>query len=531
MTLFKRVGAWITATLAALLLTVQAHAAPPKDTFVMAKDISDLITLDPAEVFELSGGEIIANIYDRLMMYEPEDLTTLVGGVAESWEVTDGGKTIIFTLRPGQTFHSGNAVTAEDVVFSLRRVVKLNKTPAFIVTQFGWNPENVDDLIVVDGDKVKITITEEFSPALVLNALSAGIASVVDKKTVMEHEVDGDLGYAWLKSNSAGSGAFSLKTWKANELVTLEAHAGYRHGAPGVKRVIVRHVAEPSAQRLLVEKGDVDIARNLTPDQIAGIAGNDSLTVSADPKGTLMYMAANAADPILGKPKVSQALHYLVDYEGMVNSFLAGQYKIHQAAWPGGLWGALDETPFKLDVEKAKGLLAEAGYADGFEIRIDTLNASPFPEVAQSIQATLAQAGIKAEIVTSEGKTLWPMYRARKHQLILARWSPDYTDPHSNIDAFAHNPDNRLEAKLTGVLAWRNAWQDEAMNAKVVAARNELDVTKREGMYHDIQRVLQQDGPYTIMFQQTEQTVRQKNVDGFVSGSNFDLVFYRNVTK
>lgn len=528
---FKRMCAWLVAALTAVMLSVPASAGPPKDTFVMAKDISDLITMDPAEVFELSGGEIIANVYDRLMMYEPEDLGNLVGGVAESWEITDGGKTIIFTIRPGQTFHSGNPVTAEDVVYSLRRVVKLGKTPAFIVTQFGWTPENVDQLVVVDGDKAKITITEEFSPALVLNALSAGIASVVDMKTVMANEVDGDLGYAWLKSNSAGSGAFSLKTWKANELVMLEANAGYRHGAPGMKRVVIRHVAEPSAQRLLVEKGDADMARNLTPDQVKGVEGNEALNVRADPKGTLVYTAANAAHPILGKPKVVEAIRHLVDYEGMANSFLAGQYVVHQAAWPSGLWGSLLEKPFKLDVAKAKALLAEAGHADGFEMRIDTLNRAPFPAIAQSIQATLAQAGIKAEIVTSEGKTLWPMYRARKHEMMVAIWSPDYTDPHSNIDSFANNPDNSLEAKLTGVLAWRNAWQDKGMNAKVVAARNELDLAKREAMYFDIQRDLQMNSPYAVLFQQAEQTVMQKNLKGFVSGSNFDLVFYRNITK
>ena len=531
MTLFKRIGAWITATLTALLLSFPAQAGPPKDTFVMAKDIADLITLDPAEVFELSGGEIIANIYDRLMMYEPEDLTTLVGGVAESWEVTDGGKSIIFSIRPGQTFHSGNPVTAEDVAFSLQRVVKLGKTPSFILTQLGWTPENVDSLVVVDGDKVKITITEEFSPALVLNALSAGVASVVDMKTVLENETDGDLGYAWLKSNSAGSGAFSLRAWKANELVTLEANANYRHGAPGVKRVILRHVAEPSSQRLMMEKGDADIARNLTPDQIKGIEGNENIVVRADPKGTLVYLAANQSHPILGNQKVVEAIRHLVDYEGMANSFLAGQYVVHQAAWPGGLWGSLMETPFSLDVAKAKALLAEAGHPDGFEMRIDTLTRAPFPEIAQAIQATLAQAGIKAEIVTSEGKTLWPMYRARKHEMMVAIWSPDYTDPHSNIDSFANNPDNSEEAKLTGVLAWRNSWQSDAMNAKVAAARNELDVAKREAMYHDIQRDLQMNSPYAVLFQQAEQTVMQKNVDGFVSGSNFDLVFYRSVKK
>jgi len=527
----RRVSRWLLAIAAPFLLATAAHAATPSNTLIMAKDVSDLITLDPAEVFELSGGEIIANIYDRIMMYEPEDLTKLVGGVAESWDISEDGRVITFTIRPGLTFHSGNPVTAEDVVFSLRRVVKLNKTPAFIITQFGWKPENVDELVVVDGDKAKITITEEFSPGLVLNALSAGIASVVDKKVVMSHEKDGDMGYEWLKTHSAGSGAFSLKTWKANELVTLEAHADYRHGAPGMKRVIIRHVAEPSAQRLLVEKGDVDMARNLTPDQIKGVMGNDNLAIDGDPKGTLIYMSANAAHPILGKPKVSKAIRYLVDYQGMAESFLAGQYVVHQAAWPGGLWGALEEKPYSLSLEKAKALLAEAGHGDGFSIRIDTLNASPFPEIAQSIQSTLSKAGIKSEIVTAEGKTLWPMYRARKHELILARWSPDYTDPHSNIDAFANNPDNRPEAKLTGVLAWRNAWQDEKTNMAVVAARNELDLGKREKMYFDIQRGLQENSPYAVLFQQTEQTVRQKGVRGFVSGSNFDLVFYRNVRK
>ena len=322
-----------------------------------------------------------------------------------------------------------------------------------------------------------------------------------------------------------------LKTWKANELVTLDSFTDYRHGAPAMKRVIVRHVAEPSAQRLLVEKGDVDLTRNLTPDQIKGVAGNADLAVDANPKGTLMYLAANAAHPILGDPRVSKALRHSVDYEGMAGSFLAGQQRVHQAVWPSGLWGALDETPYSLDVDAAKALLADAGHSDGFKVRLDTLTNSPFPEVAQSIQSTLAKAGIKAEIITAEGKTLWPMYRARKHELILARWSPDYTDPHSNVDAFARNPDNRPEAKLTGVLAWRNAWQDEDMNAMVVAARNEPDLATREQRYHEIQRSLQENSPYVVMFQTTEQVARRNNVQGFVSGSNFDLVFYRNVTK
>ena len=508
------------------------QAATPDNTFVMAKDIADIITMDPAEVFELTTGEIIANIYDRIMMFEPEDLQNLVGGVAESADISKDGKTITFKIRSGLKFHSGNPVRAEDVAWSLQRVVKLNKTPAFIVTQFGWTAENVDSLVkVTDGNHVQIRIVEDFSPGLVLNTMSAGIASVVDKKLVMSHEKDGDLGYDWLKSKSAGSGAFSLKTWKANEIVTLEANANYRHGAPGMKRVILRHVSEPSSQRLLLEKADVDMARNLTPDQIKGVKGNSDIAIDGYPKGTIVYMAANAGHPILGKTKVVQALRNLVDYESMANSFLDGQFVVHQSFWPSGLWAALENNPYKQDVAKAKSLLAEAGHADGFELTIHTLTNSPFPEIAQAIQANLAKGGIKANIVTLEGKTLWPKYRAREHDILLARWSPDYVDPHSNADAFAHNPDNRLEAKLTGVLAWRNAWADDASNALAVKARNELDLGKRKQQYLELQAMLQKKGPFVIMFQQNEQVARRKKLRGFVSGSNFDLVFYRNITK
>ncbi len=518
---------------AALMLGLgPAHAATPKNTFVMAKDIADIITMDPAEVFELTTGEIIANIYDRVMMFEPENLQELVGGVAESWEISNGGKTITFTIRPGLKFHSGNPVTAEDAAWSLRRVVKLNKTPAFIVTQFGWNADNVDQLIkALDDRRFSVTITEDFSPGLVLNALSAGVASVVDKKLVLSHEKDGDLGYDWLKSNSAGSGAFSLKTWKANEIVTLEANPDYRHGEPGMARVILRHVAEPSSQRLLLEKGDIDMARNLTPDQVKGIQGNADIAIDNFPKGTIVYMAANAGHPILGKPEVVQALRHAIDYDAMANSFLAGQFVVHQAFWPGGLWAALEKKPYQQDLAKAKSLLKQAGHADGFDMTIHTLTNSPFPEIAQSVQADLAKAGIKAKIVTLEGKTLWPKYRAREHDIILARWSPDYVDPHSNADAFAHNPDNRLEAKLTGVLAWRNAWTDADSNLLAVKARNETDLKKRKQQYLELQEMLQTKGPYVIMFQQNEQVARRKNLRGFVSGSNFDLVFYRNVVK
>ncbi|MHA1563965.1 MAG: ABC transporter substrate-binding protein [Alphaproteobacteria bacterium] len=509
-----------------------AIAETPKDMLVMAKNINDIINLDPAEVFEFTSIEMIANIYDRVMTFEPDNLTTLVGGVVESHEISEDGKTITLQLRPGQTFHSGNPVTTADVAFSLQRVIKLNKTPSFIFTQFGWNADNIDDAVqAIDDNVIQVKILSDLSASVALSALSSGVASVVDMKLAMSNEVDGDLGHKWLETNTAGSGPYILKSWKPNEIVTMEANPNFRGGEPTMKRVVMRHVPEAAAQRLLLEKGDVDIARNLTPDQAAGLAGNVDIAVDSDGKSLVYYTAINTTNDVLGNPKFQEAMRYLVDYQGMVGSFLKNQYKVHQSFWPSGFWASLDDTPFALDIERAKGLLQEIDIPADFTLNIDTLNESPFSEIAQSIQQTLGQAGIKSEIVLSEGKTLWPKYRARKHDLIVAYWGPDYLDPHSNADSFAHNPDNRLEAQLGGKLAWRNAWSDEGINALTEKAAATLDPEERKAMYIDLQHRLQDASPFVVMFQQNEQLARRANVKGFVNGPSSDLVFYRNTTK
>ena len=143
--------------------------------------------------------------------------------------------------------------------------------------------------------------------------------------------------------------------------MTLEAQDS-RYGKPAMERVIVRHVPEPGAQRLLIEKGDADIARNLTADQVAGLEGNQDIVIQTDPKALSIYLQVNMRDPVLSKPEVREALRYLVDYQGMADSFLRGQFIVHQSFWPSGFFASLTENPFALDVAKAKALLAEAGH-------------------------------------------------------------------------------------------------------------------------------------------------------------------------
>jgi hypothetical protein len=149
-------------------------------------------------------------------------------------------------------------------------VVKLNKTPAFILTQFGLTPENVDQMITFEGDTVTLKTDKAYAPSFVYNCLTAGVANIVDMKTVMANEVEGDMGNAWLKANSAGTGAYVLKSFKPNEGYVLEARQGHWRGDAKIKNVFMQHVPEAATQRLLLEKGDIDIARELTPTDIAG---------------------------------------------------------------------------------------------------------------------------------------------------------------------------------------------------------------------------------------------------------------------
>src|SRR5262249_29423436 len=307
------------------------------------------------------------------------------------------------------------------------------------------------------GAGVPPTITADLAPSLVLSLMTSIVASVVEKKVALAHETNGDLGNGWLKTNSAASGAFKLVSWKANESVTLEANPNFRLGPPGMKRVVVRHVPEPASQRLLLEKADADFARDLTPDQIKPLAGNPDIKVESFKAANTFYMGLNLGDEPLANPKVRQAMKMLVDYDGMVKSFLAGRFFIQQSFLPIGFFGAIAYAPFTLDVAKARALLAEAGYPDGFAVKMAAPNVSPWTEISQSVQQTMGQAGIKVSIEPMELKAVIGQYRARAHQIAMLSWGPDYFDPHTNADSFVHNDDNSDNPKAKPI-AWPKNW-------------------------------------------------------------------------
>ncbi|CAN7530832.1 ABC transporter substrate-binding protein [Rhizobium sp. LjRoot258] len=518
-----------------------AFAETPKDTLVEGFAIDDIITMDPGEAFELSTAEVTSNTYSLLVRLDMSDTSKVKGDLADSWTVSDDGLTYTFKLKSGLKFASGNPITAEDVAWSFERAVKLDKSPAFIITQFGINGDNVTEKAkATDENTFVFTVDKPYAPSFVLNCLTATVASVVDKKLVMEHiksvtpsadyKYDNDFGNEWLKTGYAGSGAFKLREWRANEVVVMERNDNYYGDKAKLNRVIYRFMKESSAQRLALEAGDIDIARNLEPGDLDAIAKNADLTTVAAPKGTVYYVSLNSKNDNLKKPEVQEAFKYLVDYDAIGSTLIKGIGEIHQTFLPKGQLGALDENPYKLDVAKAKELLAKAGLKDGFSVTMDVRNTQPVTGIAESIQQSLAQAGIKMEIIPGDGKQTLTKFRARTHDMYIGQWGSDYFDPNSNADTFTTNPDNS-DAGTVKTLAWRNTWEAPELDKETKAALLERDGAKRAAMYEDIQKKFLANSPFVIIFQQIEVAGARKSLKDFKLGPSFDTNYVGPIGK
>ena len=538
---FSRLLMTCTAVAFMSVVAPQSFAATPADTLVEAFAIDDIISLDPQEAFELSTAEVTGNTYSLLVRLDVDDPSKLQLDLADSWSVSDDGLTYTFKLKPDLKFASGNPITADDFVFSIERLIKLDKSPAFLFNQFGLNGDNVTDLVkAVDPLTVAFTVDKPYASSFVLNVMSSAPASVVDKKLVMEHAVavapsdtykwETDFGNEWLKTNSAGSGPFNVITWKANEAVVLERNDNYYGDAPVLARVIYRHMKESAGQRLALENGDVDIARNLSPSDLDAIANNANLAVTARPKGTVYYISLNQKNENLSKPEVIEAMKYLVDYDAIGATLIKGIGTIHQSFLPIGQLGAIEDNPYTLDVAKAKELLAAAGLPDGFSVTMDVRNTQPVTGIAENFQQTAAEAGIKVEIIPGDGKQTLTKYRARQHDIYIGQWGSDYWDPNSNAETFVSNPDNSDDAS-SKTLAWRNAWDPGAMTEATKAALLEMDADKRAAMYVELQKQSQQISPFVMIYQQTENGAYSTRVKGFKLGPSFDTNLLAPISK
>ncbi|MEK6348532.1 MAG: ABC transporter substrate-binding protein [Burkholderia sp.] len=514
----------------AVLPARDAAAAPPKDMFVMATLLDEFSTLDPAEVYELVPEEYVANVYDRLVRVNLKDPSKFDGDIAQAWKVDADGTTYTFTLRDGLKFHSGNPLAAEDVAWSIQRAVLLDKGPAAVLAGIGLTRDNVrQNVRAVDAHTVTIRTDRKYAPTFVLNVLGAWPASVVDRALLLSNQQNGDFGNGWLKTHEAGSGGYRLVKWTAGDSLVLQRFDGYRLPL-AMKRIVLRHVPEAATQRLMLDSGDIDAARDLSSDDLAAVAKSGKAKVAASPQATLLYLGLNTKNPTLAKPEVQEALKWLVDYDGIQRNVVKTLYKVHQTFLPEGFLGTLNDNPYHLDVAKAKALLARAGVPNGFAVTMDVRNDYPYTDIAQAIQANFAQAGIKLTLIPGDNKQTLSKYRARQHDIYIGDWSADYIDPHSNAQGFAWNPDNSDNSRYK-MLAWRNAWAIPELTKQTDAALAEPSPAQRAKQYQAMQKAVLANSPFVILFEKVAQVATAPGVSGLAVGPINDLVSYRQLKK
>ncbi|MDU1653155.1 MAG: ABC transporter substrate-binding protein [Leclercia adecarboxylata] len=511
-----------------------AYAKTPPDQLIIGMNMNNLLTLDPAAMTGNEVVSIVVNLYDSLVELDPNTLTNVKPALAKSWDISPDGKTLTFHLRDNVTFHSGNPLTAEDVVWSMRRLLHLNLAQASVWKSYGFSKKNIDQQIkALDDYTVQLTLPKANDPQLVIYSLGAlGNLGVLDRKTVLSHEVNSDWGNRWLTTNEAGSGPFMLETWQAKDVLRMQRNPNYWREEPKMNRVVLRHFQESQTLRLMVEKGDLDIASNMAVADINALRKDPQLTVEAVQKGTVYYVAMSMKEAHFANPKVREAVRYLIDYQGINKALMPGYGVLHQRPIKAGMPSTLPDPGYKLDIPRAKKLLAEAGYPDGFDTTLRVLADQPFLNIAIAVQSTLMQAGINAKIITGTGNQIYGAMRERKFDMLVGRGGSGVEPhPHSSLRALVYNPDNSDEARLTNFQGWRTSFYDKPLNEMIDKALLERDPQKQVADYQQIQVRYDQLIPALLpLSQMVDSVVVRNDVKNFQSHPSA-TTFLREVYK
>jgi peptide/nickel transport system substrate-binding protein len=472
-------------------------------TLVIDKSF-DLKTADPGREFEVSGQIVVKAMYDTLLTFEGSDSTKPVPLLAESYTQSPDGKTFTFKLRSGVKFSDNTPMTAADVAFSLNRVRELKGNPSFLMDGVTATAPD-DSTVLLKSDKP--------NPALPFLLPNPGLG-VLNSKVVKEHggtDQPGadktDKAEAFLNQTSAGSGPYVLESFNTTSQTVVKVNPNY-WGAkkPAYSRVVMRNV-QANTQRINVEKGDSQLALDLSPDQTSGMStANLQLQNTASPN--IFFLLANAnskVSAVTSTPAFREAVRFGLDYQSLVQ--LTGQGG-RQAAGviPSMFVGALDQSDaVTRDVAKAKAALGGKTVNVELEYPSDfSANGLSFGPIAERVQANLKEVGINVKLSPKPIATSLENYRAGKEQLGLWLWGPDYPDP---SDYLVFGP-----GRLVGLRAGWAAGADPKIENLAKQAETELDQAKRGPLYQDFQRQLNQSGPFFPIFQPAQVLVAAKSL-------------------
>jgi len=461
----------------------------------------DQATLDPGRGFEITGGMIHKATYNTLVTWEDDNVENLKPDLAKSWEISDGGRVFTFQLREGVKFHSGNEMTAEDVKFSWDRAMNLKGNPSFLF-------DDIESIEVVDDYTVRVTKGNP-DPAFLAKS-TFGCFSVLDSETVKAQggvsgpdAAEADGAEDWLNQNSAGTGPYVLRSWVPETEVVMDKFEDYWRGPAFFDRYIVLNIPDTATQKLTLEAGDIDIAVEIKGDQIPALEENPEVRVAQGQGTDMFFLLCNAnpelTDGIMSDDRVRQAIRYALDYEG-IKALVGGSAITPATIVPygfAGAWGP-DES-FEQDQERARELLAEAGYPDGFDIEMEyptkfTRSGVDFDIMAEKVQADLAEVGINVTLAPGELMTVLQNYRDGIEGFSFWMWGADY-----------YHVNDYIEFLPEGIVGLRSQWTDERAEQEIKdlrdAAKVEMDQDELAEIWDEIQAYIQTQSPFVPLVQ------------------------------
>ena len=488
---------------------VPARAQARKDVLVLGLDIGDTVTLDPAKQNNYSPPLTLAAAYDPLVTLAPGRYTEPLPCLATAWERTPDGKGWRFTLRKDVKFFSGNPMTAEDVKWTFDRIFAVKDQSAFYIG-------NVSSTVVVDPYTVDVMLKTPAEP--ILDILAAPNFGIMDRKTVMEHggtTDENDKATEWLNTHTAGTGAYVVTGWARNSQIQLARNPNSWRGPSAYARVVIRHIPDSAAQLLAVQRGDVDVAFNLIPEQISSLKSDPKIRAERLESLDFVYMALTQEaefNKALAVKEARQAIMRAIDYDGIKNKLVGGQATRPVSFLPVGVLGSTqadaDRLAVKEDLGAAKQLLQKAGFPDGFEFELSygqaVINGVSYGTIAQKLQSDLARVGIRIKLNPMDQVNMRTQFITGKSTAALTFWNP----PAVNNYLWAGAATQRLAKRVH----WTPS---EPVLQLVRDATGEPDRDKQAQLWLDFQKVLLDEASVVVLFQPIYQVAVRDSVGTF----------------
>lgn len=367
-----------------IMMLVAPNANAVKKDTVTVVEKSDYATLDPSAATDRR--DVFNQIYDTLVKVDENNAGAVVPALAKSWEISKDGKEVTFSIRENVKFHNGDTLTAEDVAFSINNSIKSSFTQQIT--------SSMSSAEVVDNNTVKVKLKYAYGP--ILGCFTCPEMSILNKKA---YEAD-PKGFG---RKPIGAGAYRFKEWVPGDKVVLEAFPDYYRGQAPIKNLIFDVVLDRSAALIALETGEVDMIINPAQADRKNLMGNKNLAFYECDSNAIYVIFFNNSKGIFSNKKLREAVSYAVDRDAIILGATEGvSTRVETVIMPGyaGYPENFKGNPY--DPEKAKQLLAEAGYPNGFKVKMKTIDSDIYTLPTQIIQEQLRKIGIDVEIEIEE---------------------------------------------------------------------------------------------------------------------------------